>query len=162
MKNTGLQAFRFLEEYYLDTGLPTGRIKANTPADADYLPPIPNYEACPIAGDVEIPEGTGFLTVTYNTFPGIDADVDVNGTLYPGTNYPPTFEVKEGNNYISLLLFNGSGFTINAVVKANGNTILNIGPGILNSFNGSRHLTALWTKQAGIDYEVIFEVLINS
>jgi len=160
MKNTGLQAFRLLEEYYIDTGLPTGRIKANTPADPDYLPPFPNYDACPIAGDVEIPEGTNFLTINFNTFPAIDADVDINGTLYPGTNPPPTFQAEEGENYISLLIYNGVNFTINALVKANGSTILNIGPGILNTFNGSRHLTAQWTKQAGINYEVIFEVAI--
>jgi len=158
MKNTGLQAFRLLEEYYIDNGEATGRVKANTPADPDYLPPFPNYDACPIAGDVEIPAGTSFVSVNFNTFPAIDADVSINGTLYPATNFPPTFSPLPGINYIDLLLYNGVGFTIGAVVKEDGETILNIAPGQLNPFNGSRNLTAQFASQAGKNYDVEFTV----
>ncbi|MBV7533767.1 hypothetical protein [Chitinophaga sp. sic0106] len=48
LDNTGKLVFQWLEQIDANTGLPTGLRKPNDPADADYVPPTWNYEACPL------------------------------------------------------------------------------------------------------------------
>lgn len=47
-QNTGYKAWTTLEEYYLDSGQPTGNTKPNDPADPDYVAPVYDTVTCPL------------------------------------------------------------------------------------------------------------------
>lgn len=49
MSNTGRRIYTTLEEYYIDTGEPTGNTKPNTPGSFDYIPPTTDIDSCPVA-----------------------------------------------------------------------------------------------------------------
>ncbi|NJO92113.1 MAG: hypothetical protein HC831_26430, partial [Chloroflexia bacterium] len=46
--NTGFKAWETLEEYYVGSGVATGREKPNEPADPDYVAPLNDPVSCPI------------------------------------------------------------------------------------------------------------------
>ena len=48
MSNTGYKHWSQLEEYYLDTGLPTGVTKPNTSLDPNYVAPVLDLNSCPL------------------------------------------------------------------------------------------------------------------
>ena len=48
IRNTGLQGWHELEEYFTDTDEASGNDKANVPTDPDYVPPVQNIEDCPL------------------------------------------------------------------------------------------------------------------
>lgn len=47
-QNTGFVRYESLEEYIIGTGLPTGNVKRNKPANEDYVPPAYDLLACPL------------------------------------------------------------------------------------------------------------------
>lgn len=49
MGNNGKKGWATLEEYYLDSGKPTGYTKPNVPGDPDYVPPVDDFTFCPPA-----------------------------------------------------------------------------------------------------------------
>jgi hypothetical protein len=49
MENTGYQGWTTLEEYFIDNGLATGNCKNNLSSDPNYVAPLWDTGACPIA-----------------------------------------------------------------------------------------------------------------
>jgi len=47
--NTGQTIYDFLEQYTTGDDLPTGVTKLNAPADPDYIAPVEDFAACPVA-----------------------------------------------------------------------------------------------------------------
>jgi len=158
MRKTGLQGYRILEEYYLDDDTPTGRQKPNLPEDPDYIPPFPNYEACPIGEEANIPEGNQNLSLTLNGYPIENAILFINGISYRGAAMPENFEANEGLNVVRLELINGRNHSITVNLRENGNLIYTHTPGTFNTLIGNRWAAAIWGAQAGATYLVEFEV----
>ena len=83
MANTGMKGWSTLEEYYIDTGLPTGFTKPNVPGDPDYVPPVSDPAFCPPA--TITPPATGISMTLVNTGPfNITYNGPATGTLTGG------------------------------------------------------------------------------
>lgn len=158
MRNTGLQGYRILEEYYLDDDTATGRQKPNLPEDPDYIPPFPNYDACPIGEEANIPEGNQNISITLNDYPQENAILFINGISYRGASMPASFEPQAGLNFVRLELINGRNYQITANLRENGVLIYTHTPGTFNALIGNRWAAAIWGAQAGASYTVEFVV----
>lgn len=56
--NTGFVGCLILEQYYLDTLLPTGVVAPNDPSHPAYIPPTFNPNLCPVGSPLPTPTPT--------------------------------------------------------------------------------------------------------
>lgn len=158
MRNTGLKGFRVLEEYFIDTGEPTGRTKPNIPEDPDFIPPTADYVSCPIGQDAELPDGTESLSISWGAYRPEDAELNINGTVFRGDVSPTSFSLVEGLNFLRLSIFNGFGFSLTVNLIENGSQTASFAPGIFDTHTGARWIQIAFGKLPGFSYQIQFIV----
>lgn len=63
-RNTGVQGFKYLQMYNVNTGEAVGVTKPNISSDPDYIPPVSNPGACPVPSEIAVePQSVNVLSL---------------------------------------------------------------------------------------------------
>lgn len=124
-KNSGMAAYAYLEEYVVESDLPTGKVKENKITDPDYIAPTSNTSMCPTSSPGSYTPQYLYITVS----PKIIDDrhsISINNVKY-GFPYntdvgvgqvPYPYYMIEDRTVITITLNNISDQTEKWIIKA--------------------------------------------